>query len=106
MSLRFAASRTGNDAVVARMLAHPIRRAPANDNGNAPSAPPGEERLLRAALLHFARFGLGAAAAAHGEAQAAQARGDDQAFDLWLSVCRQFDRRLARGLEGKVTQRR
>lgn len=105
MSLRFAAARTGRDAVIARTLAPPPARPASNDNARPLGEVLQNERVLRAALLHFAKFGLGAAEAAREEADKARLAGDDTAFAHWLSVCRQLDRRMARGLEAAAGRR-
>jgi hypothetical protein len=91
MPIRFAAARP---ATVARFARRPRRvgafRA-ANDNAEGIANP----ELLRAALLHFARHGLAAAATARDQAAAALARNDAQSVDHWLEICRTFDRRMA-----------
>lgn len=96
MTLHFAAARLATRSPIARALA---RRAPdraANDNGTA-----GAEGLsagdaeLHAALRHFAAHGLGAAHAAKLAAEQAHARGDREAYERWLGICRALDRRLA-----------
>ncbi len=56
---------------------------------------PADERILRAALRHFAEHGLGAARAARAQAEAAFFAGDRQAYDWWLGITRTLDRRLA-----------
>ena len=73
--------------------------AAANDNLHSrplsPRAGAVSPGLLRAALEHFARTGLGAADAAMGEAEAASARGDGARASHWLAVAALFDRRRA-----------
>jgi hypothetical protein len=94
MSIRFAAARP---ATVAHFATRPRRigafRA-ANDNAAEIANP----ELLRAALMHFASHGLGAAQAARDEAGAALARQDAPAARHWIEICRTFDRRMATGL--------
>lgn len=102
MSLRFAARRNGNDALVARILAPAFPRSAANENGRAIGDLMSDPAVLRATLLHFARHGLGAADLARTQAEAARAKGDDSTFRHWLAVCRQLDRRMAVRLEGCV----
>ena len=72
---------------------------PANDDA------PGdcEDRLLRAALVHFVQHGLGAAEAAFVEAEGAYASGDRAGAAMWTDICRTFDRRLAARLSGDAT---
>ena len=106
MSLHFAASRTGNDALLARALTYTPPRRSANDNGRPLGELMAEQQVLRTALLHFAKFGLRAADTAREQAETARRLGDDDGFRHWLAVCRQLDRRLARGLEAKTSQRR
>ena len=100
MSLRFAARRNGNDALVARILTPGFPRNAANENGRAIGDLMSDPAVLRATLLHFARHGLAAAELARGQAEAARANGDDATFRHWLAVCRQLDRRMATRLEG------
>jgi hypothetical protein len=79
----------------------PFARTPraANDNAPArllPSAGGGASpALLRAALEHFARTGLGAAEAALAKAEAAGTAGDWALRGHWLSLAALFDRRRA-----------
>lgn len=54
-----------------------------------------DQRLLAAALRHFARHGISAAARARANAEAARAVEDDVACEWWISICRQLDRRMA-----------
>ncbi|WP_234033057.1 hypothetical protein [Erythrobacter rubeus] len=63
----------------------------ANDNGDTGPA----DDLMRAALRHFAKHGLGAARAAREQAEDAFFRGDRQAYDWWLGITRTLDKRLA-----------
>lgn len=106
MSLRFAPSRQGNDALLARMLTPAQLKRPANDNGRAIGDLLADPDTMRATLLHFARHGLAAAEVARSEAEAALASGDEDGWRHWLAVVRQLDRRLARRLEGKVPSAR
>lgn len=63
----------------------------ANDNGRAIA----DNTVLRAALVHFAEHGLGAARQASRMAEDAFLCGDDTAYRHWLTVCRTLDRRMA-----------
>jgi hypothetical protein len=76
------------------MAARAIERV-ANDNCDAPLAAHPNDQLLRAALRHFARHGLGAAREARAQAEKAFFAGDRQAYDWWLGITRTLDRRLA-----------
>lgn len=108
MIIHFAKAAIGADAArrvavcvpLARTLAAGAMERVANDNPShdAAAAGPGE-RLLRAALLHFAEHGLGAALAARAQADAAAMAGDRQGFEWWLGITRTLDRRLATEVE-------
>lgn len=95
-------------APVARALARKARGRAANDNlpdvaamlgGRARSAGLAgglkDDRILRAALHHFAEHGLGAAKAARAQADAAFLAGDREGYEWWLGITRTLDRRLA-----------
>jgi hypothetical protein len=94
MSIRFAAAGTGESASVARVLS---RRAalspsmPANDVDGGLA----QDLLLRSALRHFARHGLGAAQEARNIALRAKAQGDNDQYRQWLGICRKLDRQIA-----------
>lgn len=93
MTIRFAAAHSGESTVIARALtvtAHPAALA-ANDN--APDFP--RDIVLRAALKHFAEYGLGAAQQAHCNAEAAFFAGQREEYRHWLAICRALDRRMA-----------
>lgn len=100
MTIRFAAARPRLAAYVGCARWWPLPPPASNDNAvaarpePAPACPAGDD-LLRAALLHFAVHGLGAAAEAKAEALAALARGRVEEFRHWVAICRQFDRRMA-----------
>lgn len=87
---------------IARALAARAAEQVANDNHTqtgAPSTRPlADDRLLRAALRHFAEHGLGAARAAHIEAERAFFLGDRLAYDWWVGITRALDRRMAEKL--------
>lgn len=65
-----------------------------NDNRD-PAAVLADDRLLHAALRHFAAYGLGAAQEARRRAEQAFFAGDRETYDRWLGICRTLDRRLA-----------
>ena len=67
---------------------------PANDNMGTF----GGEKLLGAALRHFARHGLGAAEMARAKAEDAFFAGDRDRYRHWLDICRLLDRRMAAAL--------
>lgn len=94
MTIRFAAARSGDVTAVARMLTVPPFPKAANDNTGEASGFP-RDPLLRAALKHFAEFGLGAAEQAHRNAEAAFFAGKRGEYRHWLAICRALDRRMA-----------
>ncbi|MBD3730200.1 MAG: hypothetical protein IE933_10885 [Sphingomonadales bacterium] len=100
MTVHFAAARSPVCSPIAKALARKSCGKVANDNDGAGD----DDRLLHAALRHFAEHGLGAAHQARKQAQAAFFAGDRQAYDWWLSICRTLDRRLANGLERETEE--
>ncbi|AKM06630.1 hypothetical protein AM2010_543 [Pelagerythrobacter marensis] len=95
MTVHFAASRSAEHSPLARILRRPALMKPANDNCLARS----DDRMLHAALRHFARHGLGAAREARRQAEHAFFAGDREMYDWWHEICRTLDARLARGLD-------
>ena len=91
MTIRFAAARRNESAVVARLFNALLPLRAANDN----SAGLGSDKLMGAALHHFARHGLCAAERARESAEAAFFAGDREGYRRWLSICRLLDRRMA-----------
>ena len=98
MPLHFAAARSAARSPIARILTRRAPAAAANDNGDFQ----GDDRLLHAALRHFAAHGLGAARAARREAEEAFFAGDRERYQWWLGICRTLDRRLASHIENKA----
>lgn len=91
MTIRFAAAKPVYNPVIARIMGgSPYARA-ANDNIIGIC----NDRLLRAALRHFADHGLGAAENARALAEQAFFAGNDEDYRWWLSICRTLDRRMA-----------
>lgn len=90
MTIRFAAAYSGESTVIVRALSAAVRPA-ANDN--VAGFP--RDVLLRAALKHFAEYGLGAAEQAHRNAEAAFFAGNRDEYRHWLDICRALDRRMA-----------
>lgn len=95
MSIRFAAPASLRSPRLPAEAVRRWQREPANDD----DAPTGDDRLLRAALRHFAEHGLAAAQHARVRAEHAFFAGDRDAYLWWLSICRTLDRRLARELD-------
>ena len=90
MPIRFAAARRG-DSSLCRFLGARAPSAAANDN----LAGGDDDRMLRAALHHFAAHGLGAAKAALARAETAYLADDGAEYLWWLGICRMLDRRMA-----------
>jgi hypothetical protein len=90
MTIRFAAA-DREDHSVRHVLSGALPLKAANDNipGIA------NDKLLRAALRHFATHGLGAAEAARVNAERAFFAGDRTEYRWWLGICRMLDRRMA-----------
>ena len=91
MSIHFAGSRRLPRSPIARCLTVPRTMLAVNDNGR----PIADNALLRATLVHFAEYGLGAATQARRRAEDAFLAGDHDAYRHWLAVCRTLDRRAA-----------
>lgn len=91
MPLRFAAARPLAQQYLDRCVVSGKISEPANDNSGETLS----DTLLRAALKHFGRYGLGAAENARTQAERAFFMGDRESYDWWLSVCRTLDQRMA-----------
>ena len=63
-----------------------------------------DQTLLRAALKHFARYGLGAAEHARTLAEQAFFADDREGYRWWLGICRALDRRMAGMLSDQTGQ--
>ena len=90
MMIRYAAA-DHRDSYLRDVLGGAVRRVAANDNVLSV----GDDRMLRAALRHFAAHGLGAAEAARSKAETAFFAGDRHEYRWWLGICRMLDRRMA-----------
>lgn len=101
MTIRLATATTGSGSVIARRLSSAVLQFPANDNAEGA----GDDRMLWAALRHFAAHGLHAAMQAADSAEAALEAGDDEGFAWWLSICRMLDRPLGERLARQVAAR-
>lgn len=103
MILDFAATsipgRTCACSPIAKAMALRAHQRAANDNfcdGDAGARlPRPDDKMLRAALRHFAKHGLGAAREARVQAEKAFFAGDRQAYDWWLGITKTLDRRIA-----------
>lgn len=95
MTIHFAPAVPAANPHFARWLRRPMV-LPA-DNDNAGEA--GDDTVLRDALEHFARHGLGAAEQARASAEQAILAEDLNTYRHWLGICRALDRRMAAKLE-------
>lgn len=95
MSVRFAAARCTARSPIARALARKAVARAANDNGDPDARAASFDTTMRAALLHFADHGMGAAREARALALQAHADGDTEGCDWWLGICRALDRKAA-----------
>lgn len=102
MTFHLATARSAACLSVQRLLAHDGHGQAANDN---PGAEEFDDRMLHAALRHFAEHGLSAARAARGHAEHAFFAGDRKGYDWWLGICRTLDRQLASELAQRFDQR-
>lgn len=94
MTIHFAAAVDCRHNALSRAQSRVLLGQPANDN-----PPDGSEKaVLKAALRHFAKYGLRAAAQAREEAEQAFFAGDRDVYRRWLAICRVLDRRMAAGL--------
>ena len=102
MSIHFAAANPAGftrakPAVAKKILAKAQARV-ANDNEAEREV---ADRVLKAALRHFAQHGLGAAKVARAQAEKAFFEGDRDTYDWWLGITRTLDRRLAASVAGQ-----
>lgn len=95
MTIRFAAAKRGDRAVIAHALCSGASMMAANDN----TAGFSRDHVITAALRHFAAHGLGAADQARAEAERAFFAGDRAQYAWWLSICRTLDRRMAEAVD-------
>lgn len=103
MTIRFAAARNRDEAVLARVVSVPAWRDAANDNASGTGRDGiGRDALLRAALKHFAAHGLAAADRARANAEEAFFAGDRATYRHWLDICRALDRRMAAAVAARA----
>ena len=101
MTVYFAAARSVVRSPVARVLSRRTPGRAANDNGDY-DITLANDKLIHAALRHFANHGLGAAHEARKHAETAFFDGDRQGYDWWLGICRALDKRVAGQLEAEA----
>lgn len=94
MTIRFAGAKGAGKSPLAAWRCRSVTLCPANDNARADR----DHAALAAALRHFAEHGLSAAEKAGSRALLAHEAGDAAQCRQWLSLCRQFDPRLAQRL--------
>ena len=91
MTIHFAAAVDCRRNPLGRAQARVVLGQPANDN----PADGSDKAVLHAALRHFSKYGLSAAAHARDAAEQAFFAGDREGYRRWLAVCRILDRRMA-----------
>lgn len=91
MPVHFAAACSNQLSRIGRLRSMRMPLSAANDNGGGI----GGERLLKAALRHFAEHGLGAAERARENAEAAFFAGDREQYRWWMAICTALDRRMS-----------
>jgi hypothetical protein len=96
MSIRFAAARSAGSIVIAAIPRAANDNQAHNDNSNSDRGQVlGSDRLLMAALRHFAEYGLSAAERARSNAEEAFFAGRSDEYRWWLAICAALDRRMA-----------
>ncbi|MBB4859716.1 hypothetical protein HNO88_003045 [Novosphingobium chloroacetimidivorans] len=98
MTIRFAGARSRGNCPSHAWRCRSAPLCAANDNTRTFT----DNAALISALRHFAEHGLAAAEQAGTYAAAARTHGDPAASQHWLSVCRQFDRKLADRLAARL----
>ena len=91
MTIHFAAARTRDVSPLVRLLTAKVPLGAANDNGGGI----GGDRILKAALRHFAEHGLSAAERARENAQTAFFAGKSEDYRWWMAICTALDRRMS-----------
>jgi hypothetical protein len=91
MTIHFAAARTNEVSALVKVLTASVPLNAANDNGTGI----GGDRVLKAALRHFAEHGLAAAEVAREVAEQAFFAGEREEYRWWMSICAALDRRMA-----------
>jgi hypothetical protein len=91
MTIHFAAARTTEVSALVKFLTGSVPLNAANDNG----AGIGGDKVLKAALRHFAEHGLAAAELACEKAQKAFFAGESYEYQWWMSICAALDKRMA-----------
>ncbi len=104
MPIHFAAAENRSQPRLSRAQAKAAIMSPANDNASTAELQH-NQKVLKAALRHFAANGMGAAQDAQARAERAFFKGDREGYQWWLAVCRTLDRRLAEALSSKANRK-
>ena len=91
MPVHFAAACSNQFSAIGRLRAVRMPLNAANDNAIGI----GGERLLKAALRHFAEHGLSAAERARENAETAFFAGNREEYRWWMAICTALDRRMS-----------
>lgn len=95
MPVHFAAACSNHYRAFLRLRSARMSLNAANDNAiGIGGKDVGGERLLRAALRHFAEHGLSAAERARDNAETAFFAGDSDQYRWWMAICTTLDRRM------------
>ncbi len=95
MTIHFAAARTTEVSALVKVLTASVPLNAANDNGVGI----GGDRMLKAALRHFAEHGLAAAEVARQSAEDAFFAGERAEYRWWMSICAALDRHMAAAVQ-------
>ena len=101
MPVHFAAASSSQFSRVGRLRPTQMPLNAANDNGSGL----GGERLLKAALRHFAEHGLSAAERARDNAEAAFFAGNREEYRWWMAICTSLDRRMSAAVAFRASGR-
>ncbi|KEO91771.1 hypothetical protein EH31_03615 [Erythrobacter longus] len=106
MSIHFAAAKpaglTATSSPGAKILVARAQKRVANDNADFAERSQNNDRVMRAALRHFATHGMGAAKVAREQAEKAFFKGDRDTYDWWVDITRTLDRRVAASVSGQT----
>ena len=106
MPVHFAAACSNQFSAIGRLRAMRMPLNAANDNSaGIGGSGPGGERLLKAALRHFAEHGLSAAERARDNAEAAFFAGNREEYRWWMAICTSLDRRMSAAVAFRASGR-
>lgn len=96
MPVHFVAASSNQFSGLGRQRPMRMPLSAANDNAaGIGGSGPGGERLLKAALRHFAEHGLSAAERARDNAETAFFAGNREQYRWWMAICTALDRRMS-----------